>query len=182
MSKEPKDERFIRLAEARVNKIIKMVRLLGNLSGSSNYSYTDSQVEQIYDALQTELDKSRKRFTAAKTGKKRFSLSDSYEPDTTQERYPTIVLDCRTVPTCARKQLTIRISRRLTSTGIKEKHLNRNWLRLWSTIRNVVKVMRYVSAFIVRMRKTQFITGPTWQKGNNYGITISRNNVWQEFL
>lgn len=46
MSKEPKDERFIRLAEARVNKIIKMVRLLGNLSGSSNYSYTDSQVEQ----------------------------------------------------------------------------------------------------------------------------------------
>lgn len=47
MSKEPKDERFIRLAEARVNKIIKMVRLLGNLSGSSNYSYTDSQVEQI---------------------------------------------------------------------------------------------------------------------------------------
>lgn len=92
MSKEPKDERFIRLAEARVNKIIKMVRLLGNLSGSSNYSYTDSQVEQIYDALQTELDKSRKRFTAAKTGKKRFSLSDSYEPDTPQERYPTIVL------------------------------------------------------------------------------------------
>lgn len=90
MSKEPKDERFIRLAEARVNKIIKMVRLLGNLSGSSNYSYTDSQVEQIYDALQTELDKSRKRFTAAKTGKKRFSLSDSYEPDTPQERYPTI--------------------------------------------------------------------------------------------
>ena len=55
-------------------------------------TYTDSQVEQIYDALQTELDKSRKRFTAAKTGKKRFSLSDSYEPDTPQERYPTIVL------------------------------------------------------------------------------------------
>lgn len=92
MSKEPKDERFIRLAEARVNKIIKMVRLLGNLSGSSNYSYTDSQEEQIYAALQTELDKSRKRFAAAKTGKKHFSLSDSYEPDTPQEWYPTIVL------------------------------------------------------------------------------------------
>lgn len=69
-----------------------MVRLLGNLSGSSNYSYTDSQVEQIYAALQTELDKSRKRFAAAKTGKKHFSLSDSYEPDTPQEWYPTIVL------------------------------------------------------------------------------------------
>ena len=56
MSKEPKDERFVRLAEARVNKIIKMVRLLGNLSWSSNYSYTQRQVEQIFTALQTELD------------------------------------------------------------------------------------------------------------------------------
>ena len=92
MSKEPKDERFIRLAEARVNKIIKMVRLLFILYWSSNYFYTDSQVEQIYAALQTELDKSRKRFAAAKTGKKHFSLSDSYEPDTPQEWYPTIVL------------------------------------------------------------------------------------------
>lgn len=92
MSKEPKDERFVRLAEARVNKIIKMVRLLGNLSGFSNYSYTDSQVEQIYAALQTELDKSRKRFSAAKTGKKQFSLSDSYESSDSQEWYPTIVL------------------------------------------------------------------------------------------
>lgn len=92
MSREAKDERFIRLAEARVNKIIKMVRLLGNLSGSSNYHYTDSQVEQIYAALQTELDKSRKRFAAAKAGKKRFSLSDSYETSESQEWYPTIVL------------------------------------------------------------------------------------------
>ena len=47
MSREPKDERFVRLAEARVNKIIKMVRLLGNLSGISNYSYTQRQVEQM---------------------------------------------------------------------------------------------------------------------------------------
>ena len=92
MNRESKDERFIRLAEARVNKIIRMVRLLGNLSGSANYSYTQNQVEQIYTALQTELDKSRKRFSAAQSGKKRFSLSDSYESSKTQEWYPTIVL------------------------------------------------------------------------------------------
>ncbi|MDO5123118.1 MAG: hypothetical protein Q4D44_00445 [Eubacteriales bacterium] len=92
MSREPKDERFVRLAEARVNKIIKMVRLLGNLSGSSNYSYTQRQVEQIYTALQTELDKSRKRFAAGKTGKQRFSLSDSPETNSTPEWYPSIIL------------------------------------------------------------------------------------------
>ena len=81
MTKEAKSERFVRLAEARVNKIIKMVRLLGNLSGSSNYTYTQRQVEQIYTALQTELDKSRKRFAAGgKHTKPRFTLSDS--PDT----------------------------------------------------------------------------------------------------
>ena len=56
MSKEPKDERFIRLAEARVNKIIKMVRLLGNLSWSSNYEYTTDQVAQIRDELTCLLD------------------------------------------------------------------------------------------------------------------------------
>ena len=93
MSKEPKDERFIRLAEARVNKIIKMVRLLGNLSGSSNYTYMQRQVEQIYAALQTELDKSRKRFAAGgKHTKPRFTLSDSPEKPNTPEWYPTIVL------------------------------------------------------------------------------------------
>ena len=93
MSKESKDERFIRLAEARVNKIIKMVRLLGNLSGSSNYTYTQRQVEQIYTALQTELDKSRKRFAAGgKSTKARFTLSDSCEKPRIPEWYPTIVL------------------------------------------------------------------------------------------
>ena len=92
MSKEPKDERFIRLAEARVNKIIKMVRLLGNLSGAANYTYTQRQVERIFIALQTELDKARKRFAAGKSNKQRFTLSDSYEASNTPEWYPTIVL------------------------------------------------------------------------------------------
>lgn len=92
MNRESKEARFIRLAEARVNKIIKMVQLLGNLSGSSIYSYTHSQIDQIYAALQSELDKSRKRFSMAKTVKKRFSLSESYETNNTQDWYPTIVL------------------------------------------------------------------------------------------
>lgn len=92
MNRESKEARFIRLAEARVNKIIKMIRLLGNLSGSSIYSYTHSQVDQIYAALQTELDKSRKRFATAKTVKKRFSLSESYETSETHDWDPTIVL------------------------------------------------------------------------------------------
>ena len=79
MTKEAKSERFVRLAEARVNKIIKMVRLLGNLSWSSNYEYTTDQVAQIFKALQTELNTARRRFATGQKRKPRFSLSD--EPD-----------------------------------------------------------------------------------------------------
>ena len=51
-SKESREDRFRRLAEARVNKIIAMIRLLGNLSSRSIYAYTLEQVEQIFSALQ----------------------------------------------------------------------------------------------------------------------------------
>jgi len=57
--KESKSDRFCRVAEARVDKLIKMLRLLGNCSGLNVYSYDDDQVEQIFSALQIELDTAR---------------------------------------------------------------------------------------------------------------------------
>lgn len=39
--KETKNARFRRVAEARVNKIIRMLRLLGNCSGTNTYSAVD---------------------------------------------------------------------------------------------------------------------------------------------
>ena len=57
--KESKSDRFCRVAEARVNKLIKMLRLLGHCSGLNVYSYDDDQVEQIFSALQIELDTAR---------------------------------------------------------------------------------------------------------------------------
>ena len=48
--KESKTDRFRRVAEARVNKIIKMIRLLGNCSGTGVYEYTDTQVAYIFSA------------------------------------------------------------------------------------------------------------------------------------
>lgn len=92
MSKEPKSERFVRLAEARVNKIIKMVRLLGNLSWSSNYEYTTDQVAQIFRALQTELNKARQRFATGKKKKQRFSLSEEQSQSDGLEDCPSITL------------------------------------------------------------------------------------------
>ena len=54
MSKQ-KRENFVRLAEARTNKILEMVRLLGNLSNTSNYSYTKQDVEKIFNTIEKEL-------------------------------------------------------------------------------------------------------------------------------
>ena len=58
--KETKNARFRRVAEARVNKIIRMLRLLGNCSGTNTYAYDAYAVEQIFTALKIELYQARK--------------------------------------------------------------------------------------------------------------------------
>ena len=74
--KESKSERFRRLANARVNKLIAMIRLIGNLSNPMIYEYRPDQVAQIFTALQTELERARTRFYQSGKHKKRFSLTE----------------------------------------------------------------------------------------------------------
>ena len=57
-------EKFKRLAEQRVNKTIKTVRLIGNLANRSNYSYSDSDVSKIFDALNAEIKACKARFAS----------------------------------------------------------------------------------------------------------------------
>ena len=59
---ETKRDKFIRIAEARTNKIISMVQLLGNCSNQSQYEYTQKDVNKIFTAIQAELDSAKKRF------------------------------------------------------------------------------------------------------------------------
>lgn len=78
--RESKAERFQRVAEARVNKIIRMIRLLGNCANPQTYAYDAAQSEKIFAALQDELGAAKERFSGAgKSSKKRFSLSDTSE-------------------------------------------------------------------------------------------------------
>lgn len=62
--KESKIDRFRRVAEARVNKIIKMIRLLGNCSETGVYEYTDAQVEYIIGQGQKAVQKAIARKTS----------------------------------------------------------------------------------------------------------------------
>jgi len=54
--------KFVELAEKRVRKAIKDIRLIGNLSNKSNYTYTDEDVRKILRALDRELKTLRQRF------------------------------------------------------------------------------------------------------------------------
>ena len=70
-------ERFISLAEARTRKAIKDIRLIGNLSNRSNYSYEMTDVSRIFKALEQELRDARLKFDASRGSGKQvdFSLS-----------------------------------------------------------------------------------------------------------
>ena len=54
--------KFVRLANNRVNKAIKSIRLIGNLSNRSNYDFMDEDVRKIFRALESELKECRQRF------------------------------------------------------------------------------------------------------------------------
>lgn len=72
---ETKRERFVRLAEARTNKIIDMIQLLGNCSNTSAYEYSQQDIEQIFSAIEFELREAKKKFNRVENKKgSRFSL------------------------------------------------------------------------------------------------------------
>lgn len=62
MNKSRSRERFVNLAEKRVKRTIKDIRLIGNLSNRSNYSYTDEDVRKILKTLENELANMKRRF------------------------------------------------------------------------------------------------------------------------
>lgn len=75
-AEESKHEKFVRLAEARTNKIIDTLRLLGNCSNTSAYEYTQTEVEEIFQAIEQELHEAKKKYTKAEPEKSsRFTLS-----------------------------------------------------------------------------------------------------------
>ena len=69
-----KRERFIRIAENRTNKIIDMLKLLGNCANKNNYIYTEEDVKQIFLAIDNELKTTKGKFNKLKNNKKEFKL------------------------------------------------------------------------------------------------------------
>ena len=60
-------EKFIELAQKRVNNALKYVRLIGNLSNKSNYIYTNDDVMEIFKTLEGEVREAKDKFQIAKS-------------------------------------------------------------------------------------------------------------------
>ena len=72
---ETKRDKFVRLAEARTNKIISMLQLLGNCSNTSAYDYSQQDVDKIFSAIENEVREAKKKFNKTESKKgSRFTL------------------------------------------------------------------------------------------------------------
>ena len=65
MPREEDRKKFVDLASKRVNRALKDIQLIGNLSNRSNYDYTEQDVGKIFRALTDEVTACRKRFEHA---------------------------------------------------------------------------------------------------------------------
>lgn len=52
---ETRSDRFRRLAQARGDRLIREISLLGNLANRKNYDYTPEEVEQLFEPIEREL-------------------------------------------------------------------------------------------------------------------------------
>ncbi|WP_299894316.1 hypothetical protein [uncultured Ruegeria sp.] len=74
MVERDKRQKFEELAEKRVNKVIKDLRLIGNLSNRNNYSFEDGDVRKIMKALEDEMKALKGRFAKVRPSDDDFKL------------------------------------------------------------------------------------------------------------
>ena len=70
-----KSEKFVSLANKRVNRAIRSLRLISNLSNKNNYEYTEEQARKISRALQKEINSIKSSFAnTQESSEEEFSL------------------------------------------------------------------------------------------------------------
>ena len=71
---EIKREKFKKLASARTQKLRDMIKLLGNLSNTYAYEYTQEEVNKIFNTLEKDLKDAKAKFKTDKRSDEKFSL------------------------------------------------------------------------------------------------------------
>jgi hypothetical protein len=68
MPSESRRDRFVRLANSRVNRALKQIELVGNLSVRSNYEFGSDDVDRIFRALSKAVREAKARFEETTNG------------------------------------------------------------------------------------------------------------------
>ncbi len=69
-----KREKFVELAEKRVNNILKQLELVGNLGNKSNYEYTEEDYRKMFQVIDKGIRQMKKRFEDTGSDGKKFKL------------------------------------------------------------------------------------------------------------
>lgn len=70
--KETKEERFTRVAEKRVNRVLESLRILSNCSNRRMYNWSDEQLKKILSVIDRELRSCKQSFDNKKLKKFNF--------------------------------------------------------------------------------------------------------------
>jgi hypothetical protein len=60
-----KRQKFVQLVEARIKRVVRELRLIGNLSNRSAYEYSSEDVKKIFKAIGEASDAARNRFSGS---------------------------------------------------------------------------------------------------------------------
>ena len=74
MVERNKRKKFEELAEKRVNRAIRDLQLIGNLSNKNNYSFDEGDVRKIMKALEDEMKVLKNRFSQVRHSERDFKL------------------------------------------------------------------------------------------------------------
>jgi hypothetical protein len=69
-----KRERFVRIVESRVNKILSSLDNLGKCSNKRNYEYTENDVRKIFREIDRKVKETKLQFQGGARTKGRFKL------------------------------------------------------------------------------------------------------------
>ena len=70
---ETKRDKFVRLAENRMENVLKGISLLGNLANTNNYEYTDEDAAKIIKALKSAVNDLERTYSSSQK-KTKFKL------------------------------------------------------------------------------------------------------------
>lgn len=59
---ETKADKFKRLAAPRVNKVLRTLDQIGNLSNRSSYEYTEEEVDKMFSAMRAKINATYEKF------------------------------------------------------------------------------------------------------------------------